>query len=121
MATCVSRHWQTPAWQTLEISGSGRRQEAEGLHCLPCLQCRLAPGWHRGLPALQTMWQSRVSLTDGQRLQVGHNYFRLHPKGVGLVCKREAGFPPLTFVEEYLGEVHTPWRWFEIQVPLCWK
>lgn len=23
---------------------------------------------------------------------------------------------PLTFVEEYLGEVHSPWRWFEIQV-----
>lgn len=48
--------------------------------------------------------------------QVGYNYFRLHPKGVGLVCKRAGGLPPLTFVEEYLGEIHTPWRWFEIQV-----
>lgn len=48
--------------------------------------------------------------------QVGYNYFRLHPKGVGLVCKRSGGLPPLTFVEEYLGEIHTPWRWFEIQV-----
>ncbi len=48
--------------------------------------------------------------------QVGYNYFRLHPKGVGLVCKRKGGLPPLTFVEEYLGEIHTPWRWFEIQV-----
>ena len=47
--------------------------------------------------------------------QVGSNYFRLHPKGVGLVCKREEGIPPLTFVEEYLGEIHTPWRWFELQ------
>ncbi|KAL4445829.1 hypothetical protein ABPG77_009028 [Micractinium sp. CCAP 211/92] len=51
-----------------------------------------------------------------QRLKdVGYNYFRLHPKGVGLVCKRKGGLPPLTFVEEYLGEIHTPWRWFEIQ------
>jgi hypothetical protein len=49
-------------------------------------------------------------------VQVGYNYFRLHPKGVGLVCKRQGGLPPLTFVEEYFGEIHTPWRWFEIQV-----
>lgn len=48
--------------------------------------------------------------------QVGYNYFRLHPKGVGLVCRRQGGLPPLTFVEEYFGEIHTPWRWFEIQV-----
>ncbi|KFM28667.1 putative histone-lysine N-methyltransferase ATXR3 [Auxenochlorella protothecoides] len=47
--------------------------------------------------------------------KVGYNYFRLHPKGMGLVCKRPAGLSPLTFVEEYLGEIHTPWRWFEIQ------
>jgi hypothetical protein len=46
---------------------------------------------------------------------VGPLYFRLHPKGVGLVCKREEGLPPLTFVEEYLGEIHLPWRWFELQ------
>ena len=47
---------------------------------------------------------------------MGSNYFRIHPKGVGLVCAREGGLPALTFVEEYLGEVHTPWRWFEMQV-----
>jgi len=46
---------------------------------------------------------------------VGPNYFRIHPKGVGLVCKRPAGIPKLTFIEEYLGEIHTPWRWFELQ------
>lgn len=48
--------------------------------------------------------------------RVGYNYFRLHPKGKGLVCTRADGLPALTFVEEYLGEIHTPWRWFEIQV-----
>ena len=47
---------------------------------------------------------------------MGYNYFRVHPKGTGLVCMRPGGLPPLTFVEEYLGEIHTPWRWFEIQV-----
>ena len=35
---------------------------------------------------------------------------------MGLLCAREEGLPPLTFVEEYLGEVHAPWRWFEMQV-----
>ncbi len=47
--------------------------------------------------------------------QVGPDYFRIHPKGVGMVVARPAGLPALTFVEEYLGEVHAPWRWFEIQ------
>jgi hypothetical protein len=46
---------------------------------------------------------------------VGYNYFRIHPKGVGLVCRRAGGLPRLTFVEEYLGEIHTPHRWFELQ------
>ena len=49
-------------------------------------------------------------------MQVGSNYFRIHPKGVGLLCARQQGLPSLTFVEEYLGEVHAPWRWFEMQV-----
>ena len=35
---------------------------------------------------------------------------------MGLVCRREHGLAPLTFVQEYLGEMFTPWRWFEIQV-----
>lgn len=53
--------------------------------------------------------------------QVGENYFRVHPKGVGVICLRDQGLPALTFVEEYLGEVHTPSRWYEIQVfiPKC--
>ena len=46
--------------------------------------------------------------------QYGWNYFRLHPKGRGVVCRRS--LPAFTFVEEYLGQIHTPWRWFEIQV-----
>ncbi|EFN57451.1 hypothetical protein CHLNCDRAFT_142939 [Chlorella variabilis] len=33
-----------------------------------------------------------------QRIKdVGYNYFRLHPKGVGLICKQQGGIPPLTF------------------------
>ena len=50
---------------------------------------------------------------------MGYDYFRVHPKGVGLVCRREGGLAPLTFVQEYLGEMFTPWRWFEIQVTVA--
>ena len=46
---------------------------------------------------------------------VGSDYFRVHPKGVGMQVIRPGGLPRLTFVEEYLGEVHSPWRWFEVQ------
>lgn len=41
--------------------------------------------------------------------------FRSHPKGQGVICMRPQGLPPGTFVEEYLGELYTPWRWFERQ------
>ena len=61
-----------------------------------------------------------VSLTAAEAVEsrldyVGYNYFRIHPKGVGLVCRRFGGLPKLTFIEEYLGEIHTPHRWFELQ------
>ena len=32
--------------------------------------------------------------------------------------QQPGGLPPITFVSEYLGEMHTPARWFEIQVSL---
>jgi hypothetical protein len=72
-----------------------------------CHCCRRCPSFTLGLC---------LAIDGYAGLQVGYNYFRMHPKGVGLICKRQGGIPPLTFVEEYLGEIHTPWRWFEIQV-----
>jgi hypothetical protein len=42
-------------------------------------------------------------------------HFRLHPKGVGVVCVREGGIPAGTYVQDYLGELYTPWRWYERQ------
>jgi hypothetical protein len=52
---------------------------------------------------------------------VGFAYYRLHPKGKGMVCARPGGIEPFTFVEEYVGEIHTGWRWFEIQVRCGWR
>lgn len=37
----------------------------------------------------------------------GYPWFRLHPKGRGVIVARPEGVAPFTFVQEYLGEVHT--------------
>jgi hypothetical protein len=58
--------------------------------------------------------QSCQSIMD-RADQVGLNYFRLHPKGRGLVCKNPCGIPASAFVSRYLGEVYSPYRWFELQ------
>ena len=40
-------------------------------------------------------------------------HYRLHPKGVGVVCIRKEGLNPGEFVNHYLGEMYSPWRWYE--------
>jgi len=47
--------------------------------------------------------------------QVGRDYFRIHPKGIGMMCVRSSGLPPLSFVSEYLGEMYSPARWCDTQ------
>lgn len=46
-------------------------------------------------------------LRQFERVPEGYNYFRLHPKGRGMLVARPGGLGAFTFVEEYLGEVHT--------------
>jgi hypothetical protein len=43
----------------------------------------------------------------GQWCASGYPWFRLHPKGRGVVVARQGGVPAFTFVEEYFGELHT--------------
>lgn len=50
-----------------------------------------------------------------RKASVGENYFRVHPKGVGVICNKEEGIPAFTFVDEYFGVIHSPWRWYEVQ------
>ncbi len=45
----------------------------------------------------------------------GLKAFRIHPKGVGVQCRKPEGLPAGTFVTKYLGELFPPWRWFEKQ------
>lgn len=92
---------------------------------LPAINCQGNCGWDlknatQHILKNAAMTDDKISLRAAKAIEerleyVGPNYFRIHPKGVGLVCKRPNGIPPLTFVEEYLGEIHLPWRWFELQ------
>jgi hypothetical protein len=49
------------------------------------------------------------------RTGAGLDYFRVHPKGRGIVCCEPKGLEPVTFVAEYLGQMHSAHRWFELQ------
>jgi len=63
-----------------------------------------------------TSLTAKMAVAVRERLSlVGKDYFRVHPKGTGVVCMRESGIAAFTLVEEYLGVLHAPWRWFEIQ------
>lgn len=92
---------------------------------MPALNAQGANGWDLGaaLAALQAdpgAWGEagrRAAAAVAARLErIGTNYFQVHPKGVGVVVSpRGRAVPPFTFVEEYLGEVHPAWRWYELQ------
>jgi len=41
--------------------------------------------------------------------------FRIHPKGTGVIVNDLNGLKPHTFVNEYIGELYPPHRWFERQ------
>lgn len=41
--------------------------------------------------------------------------FEIRPKGVGVQCLTKSGIPAGAFISRYLGELYTPWRWFERQ------
>lgn len=43
----------------------------------------------------------------GQFNSSGYPWFRLHPKGRGVIVARPQGVPAFTLVEEYFGELHT--------------
>jgi hypothetical protein len=57
-------------------------------------------------PNLQTSAAAAEAVL-GQFCASGYPWFRLHPKGRGVVVARQGGVPAFTFVEEYFGELHT--------------
>lgn len=50
-------------------------------------------------------WSAAVAAAVASRVSaVGRVYFRVHPKGCGILCITPGGLPAQTFVEEYFGE-----------------
>ena len=43
------------------------------------------------------------------------DYFRIHPKGKGVICKKKGGIQKNSLITEYFGELFSPPRWYEKQ------
>lgn len=41
--------------------------------------------------------------------------FRVHSKGLGVICNRKEGIKKNQLIIEYFGELYSPWRWYEKQ------
>lgn len=41
--------------------------------------------------------------------------FRVHSKGIGVICICESGIKKNELIHEYFGEIYPPWRWYEKQ------
>jgi len=46
-------------------------------------------------------------------VELGHDHFKVHPKGTGVICVNPRGIAPNVVVTEYLGDIHLPYRWCE--------
>ena len=71
----------------------------------------MALNWLFPYPILPTLTAPTASHCQAPE----RSFFRVHPKGVGVICKAQEGIEPETFVTEYYGELYPPWRWFEKQ------
>lgn len=74
-------------------------------------RCRNVMSHHTCMCPLQIDVRAAEAILN-QFNNSGYPWFRLHPKGRGVIVIRPEGVPPFTFVEEYLGEVHTGQSWF---------
>lgn len=89
---------------------------------LPALQRQPAESAHDMRVVLRELVQRGDERTAklaravlGRIKSMGPNHFRVHPKGLGVVCVRSAGVPAHAVVADYAGEVAPPWRWLERQ------
>ncbi|KAI3436022.1 hypothetical protein D9Q98_002079 [Chlorella vulgaris] len=54
-----------------------------------------------------------VEAFHGSTKPEDREWFRVHPKGEGVVLLRASGLPAGAFVAEYVGELYSAWRWLE--------
>lgn len=96
-AVCVLR------WVDRVFTPTANRQGGEGwdmLKVADAIRAEASTNDDRVSAAAARAIKTRVG-------RAGYNYFRLHPKGRGVVCARPDGIPAFSFVEEYFGELHT--------------
>ncbi|KAL4444781.1 hypothetical protein ABPG74_015989 [Tetrahymena malaccensis] len=54
-------------------------------------------------------------LNKAIELKVDQEAFRIHPKGMGVICINRNGIDQNDLIIEYIGEIYRPYRWFERQ------
>lgn len=45
----------------------------------------------------------------------GVDAFKIHSKGIGVICISDVGIKKNELIQEYYGEIYAPWRWYEKQ------
>ena len=90
--------------------------EAKKAEAAAALEREMAEAAEKGI-ILQVYGAGRKPRKPNQSSLKSHKrrHFRMHPKGIGIVCIRPEGLPPGTYIQDYLGELYSPWRWFERQ------
>ncbi|EAR85193.3 SET domain protein (macronuclear) [Tetrahymena thermophila SB210] len=54
-------------------------------------------------------------LNKAIELKIDQEAFRIHPKGMGVICINRNGIDQNDLIIEYIGEIYRPYRWFERQ------
>ncbi|KAL4493614.1 hypothetical protein ABPG72_004107 [Tetrahymena utriculariae] len=54
-------------------------------------------------------------LNKAIELKVDQEAFRIHPKGMGVICINRNGIDQNDLIIEYIGDIYRPYRWFERQ------
>lgn len=90
--------------------------EAKKLEAAAALEREIAEAAEKGI-TLQICGYGKKPRKPNQSSLKSHKrrHFRMHPKGIGIVCVRPGGLPPGTYIQDYLGELYSPWRWYERQ------
>eukprot|EP00898_Chlorokybus_atmophyticus_P004938 jgi/Chlat1/5445/Chrsp36S05416 len=104
-------------------SGTDERDAFLESQLMPALNARGEHGWDvaaamRGIRhrARKTCDEASVAAMDHALSHVAHlgqDQFRVHSKGLGVVCISAEGLPKDTFVAQYVGEVYPAYHWAE--------
>ncbi len=94
----------------------------------PALQAQGRFGWdiRRALKHImgskdETVFTARDKKLSEQLLKIvrthrqGIEAFRVHTKGIGIICIAKEGIKCNELIHEYFGEIYAPWRWYEKQ------